>query len=881
MADERLDPDQLLENANEERRQEGRGKLKIYLGAAPGVGKTFEMLRDALVNRAKDLDVVVGIVESHGRADIEKMLKKFEILPMQTVQYRDNALLEFDLDAALQRRPWLILVDEMAHTNAPGLRHGKRWQDIKELLDRGIDVYTTLNVQHIESLKDNVAQIIQAPIKETVPNFMIERADTIELIDLPPEELLKRLEEGKIYFPEQAELAREHFFRRGNLVALRELALRMTAERVGIDVLWYRKGEKIKNIWPVKDKILVCAGPNTSTLKLIRAAKRIANSLQAEWLAVYIDRPGTHTETEDHNRAIENLRLAEILGAETHVLTGIDIVKEIMRFAREQNVTQIMICKHTPKRYWRWLQRSLSDEIVLHSGEIDVYIMTTDTPHAQKAKKKPRSLIPWDAVGIATCVVTLATLVNLLICPFVAASNLIMIYLLAVTLIALLGRGGPSVYASILSVFAYDFFFIPPFYSFFISDFQYVLTLVLMLVVVQIISYLTIKARRQAESAYLTQHKTTALYSFSRKLMSRRGVDKLLESGLPYLANAFNSDMMVLLPHKKRLTVQSCYPLEQQLSEKEASIAQWVYDMGQAAGLGTDTLTFSNSIYLPLSGTSGPIGVLRVKPHSSQLFSPEQRGLLESCMNQMALALEVDHLQEKTRKKELEKEADRARLTLVTAIFHDLSHPLRKVIAAINSLKELKGVRVRKIEKNINYEINKLNRLNNNLYHAILLESQQIELNKTLASLQEQIEFVVNLADTTLEKRPVNINIPEKIPLILMDCQLIREVLIHLIENAIKFSPADSPIHISVDLEYNQVVVSILDFGSGIMPEDIKKLFKKFYRRSENIGQDGLGLGLAICHKIITAHQGRIWAENVKNKGAVFHFSLPLPDAIP
>lgn len=876
MVDSRPKPEQLLQRAQEEEQQEKRGKLKIYLGAAPGVGKTHQMLQDAHEKRRQDLDVVIGIVESHGRQDIERLLKGLDSLPRKTVHYRGKSCSEFDLDKALQRHPGIILVDEMAHSNAPGLRHTKRWQDIKELLDRGIDVYTTLNVQHIESLKDDVAQIIQTSIRETVPDSMIESADTIELVDLPPEDLLKRLEEGKIYIPKQVEFAREHFFRKGNLIALRELALRTTAERVESDVLWYRQGEGIQKIWPIRDKILVCVGPKPEALKLIRAAKRLANSLQAVWLAVYIDTPGLQSNEYERNLGIKNLRLAETLGAETHVLNGFDIVKEVMSFAREQNVTQIMIWKHIFTRWRDWFRRSLADEIVRYSGEINVYIITGEPSKTRIKKNQLPSPRPWKTYGITLGIVTLATLLNALLYPFLATSNLVMVYLLGVTVVALFGKIGPSILASILSVLAYDFFFISPFYSFAVSDIEYFFTLLVMLIVAQTISHLTILMRRQAESARLTQRQTTALYTFSRQLTSTRGVDKLLELGTQYIANAFNSTVMVLLPKKKHIAVRASYPLQQKLDTKERSIAQWVYEMGQPAGFSTETLSFSKALSLPLLGSSGPIGVIRIQPLNQDLFTPEQRGLLKSYVNQMALALEVDYLHEKTRRKELEVERDQARTALLKSIFHDLCFPLKIVISTVNQLKKIEGKQVREIEENIDHEIDKLNRLNNNLFQIIQFESHEIELKKSLSSLKKIINSVIKAAKKSIHKRRIHVDIPESLPLVMIDSKLIQEVLVHLFDNAIKFSPPESPIHILAKTTQETIVVSIEDFGSGIIPQEKNKLFKKFYRGKEVMSEHGLGLGLAICQKIITAHEGHIWVENIENKGAAFRFSLPL-----
>ena len=876
MVSPRLDPEQLLQRTEDEARKERRGKLKIYLGAAPGVGKTYAMLHDAIEKRDNDLDVVVGIVESHGRHDIESMLKNFEIIPRQTVQYRGKSCLEFDLDAALQRHPGLILIDEMAHSNAPGLRHAKRWQDIKEFLDRGIDVYTTLNVQHIESLKDDVAQIIQAPVRETVPDSMIEMANTIAVVDLPPEELLKRLQDGKIYIPKQAELATEHFFRKGNLIALRELALRTTAERVGTDVLLYRQSEGIKQIWPTRDKILVCVGPRLDSLKLIRAAKRMVTSLQAEWVAVYVDTPQINATASQRNSAIQNLRLAEQLGAVTHVLTGFDIVKEIMDFAREQNVTQIMVRKHIITRWRGWFRRSLADEIVRHSGDIDVYIMTGEAPKPHPLKTRTARLTSWKPYGIAALVITLATLFNIMLFPFLASSNLVMVYLLSLVIIARFGRIGLSILASIISVMAYDFFFVPPFYSFSVSDIEYIFTLLVMLVVAQIISYLTILTRRQTESARLVQSQTTALYALSRQLLNTRGFDKLVALGVTYIADAFNCDAMVLLLKKNHLEIQDSYPAKQHLDIKEKSIAQWVYEMGQPAGLGTDTLSFSKALYLPLMAAHGPIGVLRILPRTQQLFTPEQMNLLESCVNQLALALGVDRMQENTRKKELKIKTERARITLLEAISNDLNSPLKIIVSAVITLKESDEEKTRIIGTDIDNEIEKLNQLNNNILRIIQLEFQDKKIHKKPSSLKEIICIIVKASSKTLQERPVCTHFPDSLPAVPVDEGLIQEVFINLIDNAVKFTPPKSPITIVVQVEPGKVIVSIEDTGPGIAPDEKAKLFEKFYRGKQLTSVRGLGLGLAICHKIIVAHGGTIWVENLDGCGAAFRFALPL-----
>jgi two-component system sensor histidine kinase KdpD len=643
MPEQRPNPEELLQRVQAEEQKITRGKLKIYLGAAPGVGKTYEMLHDALEEREKGLDVVIGIVESHGRVEINKLAKNFENLPREKILYHGKELFEFDLDGALKRNPALILIDEMAHTNAPLMRHKKRWQDIKELLDRGVDVYTTLNVQHIESLNDDVSQIIHAPIQETVPDSMLELADTIELIDIPPKELLKRLNAGKVYIPEQAKLASEYFFKEGNLTALRELALRTTAEQVGSQVLLYRQGKGIKHIWPTKEKILVCVGAGSESRKLIRAARRLATSLQIDWIAVVVETPKLRWSEAKHNKAIQNLRFAAQLGATTRILTGLDMIKEIMRFAREQNVTQIMVWKNIRPRIRNLFFRNLADEIVRHSGEIDVYIMTgnvktTASPEANDLSVPSTS---WLNYFLGILIVTLVTGLNFFLQSFLSTSNLIMVYLLGVTLVALLGEVGPAMLASILSVLACDFFFIEPLYSFAVSDIEYFFTLLVMLVVSFIISHLTLRMQKQAESARFAEQQTAALHTLSRQLASTRGMDKILEIGTHYLGDILNSEVSALLPSQGRLVL---HPKNKELKDKEQGIAKWVYEMGKNAGFGTDTLSFSNALYIPLIASQQTIGVLRIVPKTKRLFTPDQMYLLEACSNQIALALEVDKI---------------------------------------------------------------------------------------------------------------------------------------------------------------------------------------------------------------------------------------------
>jgi two-component system sensor histidine kinase KdpD len=878
----RPNPEELLKSVQEEERLAQRGKLKVYLGAAPGVGKTYMMLQDALAKRAQGLDVIVGVVESHGRQEIISLLNNFEILPRQEIDYRGNKIAEFDLDSALNRSTGLFLMDEMAHTNAPGLRHEKRWQDIKEMLDRGIDVYTTINVQHIESLSDLASQIIHARVKETVPDIMLETADTIELVDLPPEDLLKRLQDGKVYFPRQAELAAEHFFQKGNLIALRELALRFTAERVGAQVLLYRQGRGIRHVWPSRDKILVCVGSGPETTKVIRAARRMAASLQAKWIALRIDSPRFPSTEEQHDRVIQNLRFAEKSGAETRIITGFDLAKDIINFARENNITKIIIWKRINSRWRDFLFGNLADDVMRISNEIDVYIITGEDNETPLERKTPlKQVIPWKVYAMSLGMVALCTALDFILYPYLHVSNLIMVYLLGVTIVALFGRSGPSTVASVLSVLAYGFFFTPQTISFSLNDMQYFFTLIVMLLVTQVISHLTVLSRRQAQAASLAEHRTATLHRLSQQLATARGVDKLLDIGSRYMGEVFDSEVIVLLPEGNQLMIRANYRTDPVLSAKEQGVAQWVYDLGQVAGLGTDTLPFSEAIYIPLLASHGSIGVLRVHPaHSQQLLAPEQMRLLEACVNQLASAIEVDRLEEQTKRAESQTSADPIGYALLQGVTRDLRTPLVAMMGAATTLMEmpdaLDTAKIKKLGEDINLEAGQLNRLLNNLLQMTYLEAETVKLEKESHSLKEILQVVLKAENAKLGKRAVYTHIPNDLPKVPLAAVLIQEVFINLIDNAIKFTPPESPIEIAAYVEKDHIVVSVADHGPGIAVDEMPKLFEKFYRGRMLTTERGLGLGLAICKSIIKAHGGEIWAVNRKEGGTAFRFTLPL-----
>ena len=691
MEERRPDPDQLLRKAREVEDRKREGQLKLFFGAAPGVGKTFAMLEAARQKKRESVEIVVGLVETHGRKETEALLEGLEILPRRNIEYRGSVLKEFDLDTALRRKPAIILVDELAHTNAPGSRHKKRWQDIYELLGAGISVYTTVNVQHLESLNDVVSQITGINVRETVPDFLLDRADEIELIDLPPDDLIQRLRDGKVYMAEQAAAAIENFFRKGNLIALRELALRRTADRVDEQMQDYRQDKGIKDIWPAGERILVCVGHNPRSVRLIHAARRLAAGLRAEWIAVHVEAPSrVRTSERDIKQLADHMRLAESLGAETVTLSGQRLSEEVITYARSRNVSRIIVGKPTHPRWKDKLFGSPLDEIVRGSGDIDVYVISGDVaqPHAHpEPKSRPAAWKKqewlWSLFTVGSC-----TAIAQLMFPYFERLDLAMIFLLGVVLTASRTSTWPSLFATILSIAAFDFFFIPPYYSFAVSDIRYFFTFIVMFIVSFVISRLTLRVRDQAQSARLRERRTAALYNLSRDLVRERGTERLSELAVKHISEVFDSHVVILVPNEQnRLATAGSGPSTFAPDQQELSVAQWVYEHRQPAGLSTDTLPGAKALYLPLIASGGPAGVVGILPRTSgHTFEPEQFHHIEAFANQTAIAIERSFLGEAAQHALLKAETESLRNTLLSSISHDLRTPLSAITGAASTL---------------------------------------------------------------------------------------------------------------------------------------------------------------------------------------------------
>ena len=879
----RPDPEVLLARVRAAEARAGRGHLKIFFGASPGVGKTYAMLEEARAKRREGVDVVVGLVETHGRPETAALLDGLEVLPRRTVEYRGVTLTEFDLDAALARRPALILVDELAHSNAPGSRHTRRYQDVEELLAAGIDVHTTLNVQHLESLNDVVAQITGIEVRETVPDSIVDSADELELADLSAEDLLQRLREGKVYVPEQAARAIDQFFRKGNLIALRELALRRTAERVDAQMRGYMEEHGIRETWPAGERILVCIGPNPAGGRLIRAGKRMATSLKCDWVVLCVETPGQAISAADREALIQNLQLAQELGAQATTLSGHSVADEVLAYARAHNVTKIIAGKPTHGRWRDKVFGSLLDHLVRGSGEIDVYVITGDAEEGGPVRRRVTGArAGWRDYAWASGIVGVCTVLGAAIFQSLSVTDVAMVYLLGAGVVASRFGRGPSIFSAFLSIAAFDFFFVPPRFTFAFSDFRYALTFIVMLVIALVISGLTLRIREQAETARLRERRTGALYAMSRELAVTRGFAELVQVASRHLQDTFDARVQFLFPSadgrlEAPVGVPPAYPME----EKELGVAHWVFVRSHNAGIGTDTLPSAQAFYLPLVASGGTIGVVGLRPGDPGRFEdPTLQRLVETFAGQAALALERAQLAERAHHEQLEIEAERLRTALLSSLSHDLRTPLGAITGAASSLLEeqspLAPAARRDLLQTILEEARRMNRLIGNLLDMIRVESGALEVQKEWQPLEEVVGVALIRLDDRLRGHPVSVSLPPDLPLVPLDGVLIEQVFVNLLENAVKYTAAGTSIEISAVAINGAVRVDVADRGPGLPPGEEGRIFDKFYRAAGAGTQGGVGLGLTICRGIVTAHGGRIWAENRPGGGALFRFTLPV-----
>jgi two-component system, OmpR family, sensor histidine kinase KdpD len=868
--------------ARPDARRAVRTRFKIFFGFAPGVGKTYRMLQVARDLAAEGVDVAVGTAYTHGRYDTAGLLLGLDVLPRRSLPYHGTVLEEFDLDAALARRPRILLLDELAHSNAPGSRHGKRWQDAIELLDAGIEVYTTLNVQNVEGLNDIVAQIAGIRVRETVPDAILERADEVELVDVAPEELLHRLGEGKVYLPEQAEAAREHFFTRGNLLALRELALRRMAERVDEDVVAYRAEHGAGVSWQTAERVLVCVGPAPESARLVRAARRIAAGLRTPWIAASVDAThGTPLGDEDRERLESHLRLAESLGAEVARLAGDSVPEAILEFARRRNVTRVVLGKPRHPRWRDRLRGSLVDEIIRGSGNIEVDVIAGDPGAAQEPLvEAPRRKTPAADYLRAAAVIAATTAVAALAHATLQIPDLEMLYLLGVTVAALTTGRRAAIFAAALAVLSYDFFFVAPEFRFDVADARYLLTFAMMFGVSVVIGTLTLRLREQRQAAVGRERRTSALYAFSRELGTVLDQDGVARVCVRAVAEAFDAEVVFLRPRDpEELAVAAAMPPDATVGSAELAVAQWVLDHAHPAGRGTDTFPGEQVLCAPVRAWGDVLAVLAVRTAGDRVLGAEQRTLLEAVGRQAALALDRVRLAEEARQAALRARTEELRSGLLSSVSHDLRTPLAAITGAGTTLREAADLDLatrRDLTETICEEAERLERLVSNLLDMTRLQSGAVEPRREWVPLVEVIGGALTRVEERLRGRRVTTAIAEDLPLASIDPVLVEQLFINLLENAAKYTPSAADLEIRATQEGGTLVVDVADRGPGIPPGEEERIFERFHRGPAQAGVSGAGLGLPIARAIAEAHGGRLAASNRPGGGAVFRLTLPL-----
>ncbi len=873
--DGRPDPDVLLERVREAEAPRTRGRFKLFFGAAPGVGKTFTMLEAAAARRAEGVDVVIGVVETHGRKDTLKLTDGFEVVPRRAFEHRGTSLDEFDIDAAIARHPALLLVDELAHTNAPGSRHSKRWQDVDELLDAGIDVYSTLNVQHVESLNDVVAQITGITVRETVPDSVMAEADEIELVDVSPEVLIERLRDGKVYVPEQAARALDRFFRKGNLLALRELALRQTATRVDADMRGWMKRSGIRDTWAATDRVLVCIGRGEREDRLVRRGKRLAEALDAEWIALNVEPVVAGALSDDDRETIaEHLRLAESLGARAVTLTGDGIADAIATFVEANNITRVVVGQpRTAALAWRpWRRQSMLDALVQRVANVDVLVVSDDGS-ADAAPTARRRAPPPPVVGYAWAAGTVGvvTAIGLLLRSYVSTTDIAMLYILGIAFIGSRARYRPALVASVLAIAAFDLCFVPPFYTFAVSDANYILTFVMMLVVAVLVSRLTSTLRAQADAAQSREKRTAASFALSSDLSAAREPAGIVD--------ALERHSTSVVPGTAKVAVRET----DGTLNSDDGVERWAFEHRQMAGLGTQTLPASAALYLPLVASDTGLGVLRITPVDPRDVSdPVRRQLLESFASQAAIALERVVLAAGTQQARIEVEAERLRTSLLSSLSHDLRTPLGAIEGAGSSLVDsgdtMPPETRRDLAQAIVEESRRMTRMVGNLLDMIRVETGALSVHQEWQPLEEVVSVALIRIDERLQGRSMHVDLPPTLPLVRIDGILIEQVLINLLENAVKYSASGTPIDLTATATRDDVVISVADRGYGIPVGQEQTIFDKFHRVDHSTSTPGVGLGLTICRGIVMAHGGRIWAEQRAGGGTVFRVALPAGD---
>ena len=886
MNDQRPDPDALLARVTAEEARAASGRLRVFFGASAGVGKTYAMLMAAHQQREQGGDVVVGLAETHGRQETEALLDGLECLPRRPVDHRGRVLSEFDLDGALARRPRLILVDELAHTNASGSRHPKRWQDIQELLAAGIDVYTTLNVQHLETLNDVVGGITGIRVWETLPDHVFDAADEVVLVDLAPDELLQRLKEGKVYLPHQAERAIQNFFRKGNLIALRELALRRTADRVDRQMLEYRRDQSVSAVWQTRETILACVGPGERSERVIRRAARLAARDDVPWHALYVETPALQRlPRRRRQRILERLRLAQELGAETATLSGNDPVEVIVDYARRHNLFRVLVGLDRRRR-WRPWRPTVAERLGRQGPELEVIQVAQEEVHDRSPDTgvidpswRERLKAPWSAYAQSLLICMAATAAAAPLHAVFAPANIVMLFLLAVVVVAARFGLGPSILAAVANVIAFDLLFVPPRLSFSVDDVEYLFTFAVMLGVGLITAHLTTGMRYQARVASRREHRARALYELARDLSGALQPEQIARIGQRFAEAEFGARAVLMLADDGAELGRRLLPTPADLPVDPA-IGRWAFEHQHEAGCGTDTLPGSALLYVPLQAPMRTRGVLVLAPRDpNQTMTPEQRRLLDTFARLIAIALERVHYVEVAQTTTLQMESERLRNVLLSGISHDLRTPLTVLVGLADSLLMTPPALTAEqacLANEIRDEARRMTTLTNNLLDLARLQSGTVRLNRQWQPLEEVVGSALQALQMVLADHPVRVDLPADLPLLELDAVLMERLLVNLLDNAAKHTPPHTPIGIGAAVvSIDQVELWVEDAGPGVALDQIQALFQTLEHGHGSSAASGMGLGLSLCRAIAEAHGGNIRAEARRHGGARFVVTLP------
>lgn len=872
--EDRPDPDELLQVIGEDPHQPRRGQLKIFFGACAGVGKTYAMLKEAHQRQSEGVSVAIGIVETHGRQETQALIDGLPVLPRKEYQRQGRVVTEFDLDAALASGYQLLLVDELAHSNIEGSRHAKRWQDVEELLDAGIDVYTALNVQHLDSLNEVVGGIVGVRVRETVPDRIFDRAADVLLVDLPPDDLLSRLSAGKVYLADSVAHARQNFFRRGNLIALRELALRRVADRVNADVHVYRISHAIRTVWPTRELLMVCVSADSAQEALIREGARLAQQLQTPWIVLHVDTPQESGQIKAQEALVRLAASAQHAGAEFANIAGQDVAHTILAYARQRNATKLILGNSSARSIWPWRTR-LSERLARSNPEIGLLLLRMDTVQRPiRPLELEQPMVQGKALSIASIICVVTTLLAEKLLPFFELSNVIMLFLITVVFIALrLGRLA-GVWASLLSVAFFDFFFVEPRYSFSVTDTQYVFTFGVMLGVALIIGQLAAKLQAEARAARDGERRAAALTRVSRDLAGALALEQVLAVCRDTLEPLFEMQVVLVVPDQQNQLVATRHT-----GFVELSVAQWVFDHMEAAGNGTETLSGASALYLPLKGPMAPRGVLVVQSGgAASLRTPDGRRLLDACCFILAQALERIHYVEIAQDTVLRMEGEKMRNTLLSAVSHDLRTPLTVIRGLAETLEQPKGLSETErtdIARSIRIESDELRRQVSNLLDLARMQSEGVKLHKEWHALGEIVGIAVARCSAALQPRKVVTEFAADLPLIEVDGVLLERVVTNLLDNAAKYTPVTSTISLRGLCSGQSMYLMISDDGPGLPPGDPERLFDTFTRGQKESSVAGVGLGLGLCRTIIAAHGGTISAKPRMPHGVIFEIRLP------